>query len=494
MVLVIATAGLVYELCIAAVASYVLGDSVTQFSTVIGVYLSALGLGAWLSRFVDRNLERVFVDVELGTAVVGALSAPGLFLAFGFTGAFRLVLYSVVVLVGVLVGLELPLLMRILRRELEFKELVARALTFDYAGALIGSLAFSLILVPRLGLIQTSIVSGLVNALVGLASTWLLRAPGAPPGAMDAPRARAVVVTLALFVLLAVSGRVTALTEAQLYPGRIFHAEQSAYQRIVLSERGAGFELFLNGNLQFSSLDEHRYHEALVHPAMGAAARRARVLIGGGGDGLAAREALRWPEVEALTLVDLDPAMTRLATSDQRLRRQNQGSLTDPRVRVVNADAMTWFASSTERFDVIILDFPDPTNYSLGKLYSSRFYASARERLADDGALVVQSTNPELARRAYWCIAHTLEAAGLTLRPYHVFLPSFGDWGFLLAKRRAFPVPTALPPAPLRYLDRRTLPALFELPPDLAELPTRANRLDNQALVAYYLAAWARFD
>ncbi|MEB2324306.1 MAG: polyamine aminopropyltransferase, partial [Sorangiineae bacterium] len=202
----------------------------------------------------------------------------------------------------------------------------------------------------------------------------------------------------------------------------------------------------------------------------------------------------RWPEVEALTLVDLDPAMTRLATSDQRLRRQNQGSLTDPRVRVVNADAMTWFASSTERFDVIILDFPDPTNYSLGKLYSSRFYASARERLADDGALVVQSTNPELARRAYWCIAHTLEAAGLTLRPYHVFLPSFGDWGFLLAKRRAFPVPTALPPAPLRYLDRRTLPALFELPPDLAELPTRANRLDNQALVAYYLAAWARFD
>ncbi|MEB2325086.1 MAG: polyamine aminopropyltransferase, partial [Sorangiineae bacterium] len=337
MVLVIATAGLVYELCIAAVASYVLGDSVTQFSTVIGVYLSALGLGAWLSRFVDRNLERVFVDVELGTAVVGALSAPGLFLAFGFTGAFRLVLYSVVVLVGVLVGLELPLLMRILRRELEFKELVARALTFDYAGALIGSLAFSLILVPRLGLIQTSIVSGLVNALVGLASTWLLRAPGAPPGAMDAPRARAVVVTLALFVLLAVSGRVTALTEAQLYPGRIFHAEQSAYQRIVLSERGAGFELFLNGNLQFSSLDEHRYHEALVHPAMGAAARRARVLIGGGGDGLAAREALRWPEVEALTLVDLDPAMTRLATSDQRLRRQNQGSLTDPRVRVHHA-------------------------------------------------------------------------------------------------------------------------------------------------------------
>src|SRR5687768_17678917 len=156
MVLVIATAGLVYELVMAAVASYVLGDSVKQFSIVIGVYLSALGLGAYLSRFVTSRLALTFVDVELSAALLGGLSAPGLFLAFSFTNAFRLVLYSIVLLVGVLVGLELPLLIRILRQRLAFEELIAKALTYDYAGALIGSLAFSLLLVPTIGLVHTS--------------------------------------------------------------------------------------------------------------------------------------------------------------------------------------------------------------------------------------------------------------------------------------------------------------------------------------------------
>src|SRR5690606_22559731 len=152
MVLVIATAGLVYELVIAAVASYVLGDSIRQFSLIIGVYLSALGLGAYLSRSIETRLALSFIDVELGAALIGGFSAPLLLLVFSFSSAFQVVLYSVVVLVGVLVGLELPLLIRILERDFEFKDLIAKALTFDYAGALLGSLAFSLLLVPKLGL------------------------------------------------------------------------------------------------------------------------------------------------------------------------------------------------------------------------------------------------------------------------------------------------------------------------------------------------------
>jgi spermidine synthase len=494
MVLVIATAGLVYELAMAAVASYVLGDSVTQFSTVIGVYLSALGIGAYLSRFIERQLSLRFVDVELATALLGGLSAPALLLAFSYTGAFRLVLYSTVLAVGVLVGLELPLLMRILRHKLEFKELVAKALTFDYAGALIGSLAFSLLLVPRLGLVNSSIVCGLLNALVGLASTWVLPVSERELGPMRSARIRALVVTAMLAAALVFGERLVSFADATIYPGRVIHAEQSRYQRIVLTARGDGFQLYLNGNLQFASADEHRYHEALVHPAMQAAAARKRVVVGGGGDGLAVREVLRWPEAQAITLVDLDRSMTELARTHPLMVEQNRGALDDPRVSVVNADAMIWLADSSELFDVVVLDFPDPTNYSLGKLYSLEMYASVKRQLAPGGSLVVQAASPFFARRAYWSIITTLESAGFFVLPYRVFVPSFGEWGFALAKHDPFARPESLPIAGLRYLDTRTLAAAFALPPDLSRVEAPVNRLNNQALVGEYLQSWSRWN
>jgi spermidine synthase len=494
MVLVIATAGLVYELVMAAVASYVLGDSVTQFSTVIGVYLSALGLGAYLSRFIDKRLALRFVDVELATALLGGFSAPALMLAFSYTSAFRLALYATVLGVGVLVGLELPLLMRILRRDFEFKELIAKALTFDYAGALVGSLAFSLILVPRLGLVSTSILCGLLNAVIGLISTWVLGADETERGAMRRARVRAVVVTLLLAVGLALGERLVERVEAVIYPGRVVHVEQSPYQRIVIAERGDGFQLYLNGNLQFSSVDEHRYHEALVHPALIAAPRRERVLVGGGGDGLAAREILRWRDVQSITLVDLDPKMTALAASDRRLSAQNRGALSDRRVHVVNADAMRWLALSHDTFDVVVLDFPDPSNYSLGKLYSLELYRSVRARLAPDGVLAVQSASPLFARRAFWSVVTTLEAAGFSVLPYRVFVPAFGEWGFSLARLGPLPRPSHVPELGLRFLDDRTLAAAFELAPDMSRVQAPVNRLNNQALVALYLEAWERWN
>ncbi|GMV17214.1 MAG: polyamine aminopropyltransferase [Polyangiaceae bacterium] len=495
MVLVIATAGLVYELVMAAVASYVLGDSVTQFSTVIGVYLSAMGLGAWLSRFAERRLSLLFVDIELGTALIGGLCAPGLLLAFSYTNAFRLILYATVVAVGVLVGLELPLLMRILRRELEFKELIARALTFDYAGALVGSLAFSLFLVPRLGLVHTSLACGLLNAAVGLLSTWVLVPESEEERrGMAGARLRAVFVLVLLGLALLQGKHLTSLAEAQSFGGRVLHAESSPYQRIVLSERGNGFALHLNGNLQFTSRDEHRYHEALVHPAMAAAASRRRVLVGGGGDGLAVREILRWPDVERVVLVDLDRAVTDLARTRPELVAQNQGSLSDPKVQVINADAMIWVAESRESFDVIVLDFPDPSNYSVGKLYSTELYQRVRARLAPGGALGVQSTSPLLARQSFWCVVGTLRAVGLSVLPYRVYVPSFADWGFVLAGLDPVERPTRLPPGPLAYLDAHTLAQLFELPSDVGELPVEPNRLNNQALVSYYLREWSRWE
>ncbi len=305
MVLVTATSGLVYELSMAAVASYLLGDSVTQFSLIIGIYLSAMGLGAYLSGQVERPLTRAFVDVELGAALLGGLSAPALFIAHATSSAFEFILYCNVVGVGILVGLELPLLLRILERRWAFKELVARALSFDYAGALLGSLAFSLFLVPRLGLVHTSLLCGLLNAGVALLSTYALKGTDSVVS-LKAARARALITIAILIAAISQGHRVTELSDAAIYPGRVLYAEQSRYQRIVLTETGDSVALHLNGHLQFSSSDEARYHEALVHPALTLARARGQVFVGGGGDGLASREILKWPDVQSVTLVDLD--------------------------------------------------------------------------------------------------------------------------------------------------------------------------------------------
>ena len=174
-VLAIATCGLIYELLAGTLASYLLGDSVTQFSLVIGVYLSALGVGAWLSQYVDEKIARTFIEVELALALIGGASAPLLFVAFAWIDWFRILLFGVVFVIGVLVGLELPLLMRILKDHLDFNDLVSRVLTFDYIGALLASLMFPILLVPYLGLVRTSLVFGILNALVGLWGTYLLR-------------------------------------------------------------------------------------------------------------------------------------------------------------------------------------------------------------------------------------------------------------------------------------------------------------------------------
>lgn len=501
-VFVIAISGLVYELLAGTVASYLLGDSVTQFSTVIGVYLSAMGLGAWLSGFVDKRLLVRFVEVELALALVGGLSSTFLFFAFSRTSAFQVILYAVVVAIGTLVGLELPLLLRILKDKYALKDLVQRVLTVDYVGALVAALAFPMFIVPKLGLVRGGLVVGSINALVALLLTFNFGAALTRP-VLWRLRIEGALVLGVLLVGVAMSDRITAVAEDDLYADPIVFAETSHYQRIVITRGRASFQLFLNGNLQFASVDEHRYHEALVHPPLvvaedlaGAAPKR--VLVLGGGDGLAVREILKHPAVEHVTLVDLDPEMTRLAREHVLFVAQNGGALNDPRVEVVNADAMIWLASEPvtrgPRFDAIIIDFPDPNTFSLGKLYTTGFYKLVRAVLSPDGAIAVQATSPLLARRSFWCVAETLEAVGFSTRAYHATVPAFGEWGYVLAALRPFPVPARSPGVPTRYVDAAVLPGLFVFSPDMARIPADVNRLNNQVLVQYYEEEWSRWN
>ncbi|MEO6324050.1 MAG: polyamine aminopropyltransferase [Thermoanaerobaculia bacterium] len=486
----VATCGLIYELVAGTIASYLLGDTVTQFSLVIGVYLTSLGLGAWLSRFVQRGVARRFVEAEIAVAFLGGLSAPILFLAFSAPRYFPPVFFSVVVAIGTLVGLEIPLMLRLLKHAVAFNELVAQVLTFDYLGALLASVLFPLFFVPKLGLVRTSIVFGLLNAAVAFASIRLFRDRiGAARGLV----VKASIVTVILLAGFILADRLTNFAEEAQYADEVVMARTSAYQRIVLTKNRAGFQLFLNGHLQFSSVDEYRYHEALVHPAFALRPRAERIAVLGGGDGLAVREILKHPSVKSITLIDLDPAMTEMARRHPLVSRLNAGSLLSPKVTVVNDDAMQWLEKGTGLFDLVFVDFPDPNNFALGKLYTTRFYSILKSRLDPEGVFAVQSTSPLFARRSFWIINETIKAAGFQTRPYHVSVPSFGEWGYVLASPAPIPVPTRLALS-LRSISTTTLPSLFDFGPDMSPLPSPVNRLDNQVLVRTYESEWKKYD
>lgn len=496
-VLIIATCGLIYELLAGTLASYLLGDSVTQFSLVIGLYLSAMGAGAWVSRFVDdKVLARCFIEVELGVALVGGFSAPVLFNAFSRVELFSGVLYGFVFGIGLLVGLELPLLMRLLKENLDFEDLVSRVLTFDYIGALLASLMFPIFLVPRLGLVRTSLLCGLLNAVVSLWGTWLLR-PLLARKSLTSLRGRAIFVIVLIAIALFKADALTTLAEESVFGHPIVHAETTQYQRLVLTRSAQGFQLYLNGHLQFNSWDEYRYHEALVHPALSSFPSPRQVLVLGGGDGLAVREILRYPSIEGVTLVDLDPGMTTLHERFPPLDDLSRSSLKDPRVTIINEDAFVWIGRDTQRrFDAVIIDFPDPGTFAIGKLYSTRFYRLLRDCLSDRAMISIQCTSPLVAPKSYWCIVNTLEAIGFHVRPYHASVPTFGEWGYVLASLAPIPERLTLSEdlqGQNRFLNNSVLNSLFEFPPDLAKVPAEINQLNNQALVRYYDEEWGRW-
>jgi spermidine synthase len=486
--LTVATCGLVYELLAGTLASYLLGDSVTQFSTIIGTYLFSMGIGSWLTRHLRGDLLVAFARIEVAVGVLGGTSVLLLFWLYGQVLHFRLALYAVVSLIGMLVGAEIPLLLRILEGRFEFKELVARVFAADYVGALLASLLFPLLLVPHLGLVRTGFLFGALNVSVAGILWWRI------PSTRNAwaGRAFSAAALAAMATGFVLGEKAQQGVETAQYPGQVIYANSTPYQRVVLTSVGGDLQLFLNGNLQFAGRDEYRYHESLVHPAMTAVAAPRRVLILGGGDGLAAREVLRYPQVESVRLVDLDAGMTALFARTPWLQRLNGGSLVSPRLKVVNADALEWLRAADGQFDVVIVDFPDPSNYSVGKLYSTAFYRTLAGRLAPGGVVAVQATSPWVARHAYWCIVRTLEASGFATRPYHALVPSFGDWGFVLATRDPWRVPAALPPG-LRFLDPATMASLYEFPPDAAPVEVAPNRLNDQVLVRYFEQEWSRY-
>jgi spermidine synthase len=490
-VFIIAVCGLVYELIVGTLSSYLFGNSVTHFSITIGLFLSAMGLGSFASRRITDSLLGWFILVEIAVGLVGGFAAALLYAVFATTDLYHVAMTLLILLIGSLIGMEIPLLTRLLGGWGAIKDTLANVLAFDYLGALLASILFPIVLLPELGLLKTSFATGLLNMAVVALNIWLFR--------QRLLHGRSLSILAAGITLLLLAGAVwseqlTSFFEQQLYKDEIIYARQTPYQRIILTRWGEDVRLFLDGNLQFSSQDEYRYHEPLVHPAMSLTRSREAVLVLGGGDGLVVREVFKYDDVRRLVLVDIDPTMTDLARTHPALLDINQDSLSDPRLELINEDAYNYLAETAEQFGVIIIDLPDPNNESLGKLYSREFYRLARRHLAKGGIMVSQATSPYFARETFWSIVHTAADVGLKTWPYHVYVPSFGDWGFFLAAEHELDLGGFSPIVPMRYLNAKLLATSLVFDSDISEIETEVNTLDNQIILTYYEKGWRRWN
>ena len=426
-------AAMVTEYTLATLASYLLGNTILQWTVVISLMMFSMGLGSRLSRKLEGNLLDRYVFAEFGLSLFCTVSALFAFGIAAFTVHNGFVIYGIACLIGFLTGLEIPLVTRINETYEPLKVNISSVMEYDYYGSLAGGALFAFVLLPFLGLTYTPILLGGINLLVAGLILWKFS---------DKLKWAQIIKTtfLALLGIVALAATfakpIILFGEQNKYKDKIVYEEQTRYQKIVVTQWKDDFWLFLNGSTQFSTYDEERYHEPLVHPAVGLLKERKDILILGGGDGLAVRELLKYPDVKQITVVDLDPQMTKLAQSHEIFLKINQGSLNSERVAIINQDAHQFMQNSNKFYDAIIVDLPDPKSVSLSLLYSVGFYKMANKHLKPFGVLVTQSTSPLYSPKAFLCIKKSMEAGGFSVVPYQNSIPTMGDWGWNLGVKK----------------------------------------------------------
>ncbi len=481
--LIISGCSMCYELIISAVSSYLLGNSTLQYSITIGLYMAALGLGSYLSKYFKKNLFNVFATIELSIGVVGGVSSLLLFLSNIYISNYAVVMYLEIIVIGTLAGAEIPIMTRIIEAdEKNLSVTLSSIFSFDYIGGLIGAVAFPLLMLPKLGYFATSFLCGFLNILCAILILWRF---GERIIRIGLYRVLALVIASLMIVGIIFADNISNAIENGLYRDHVIYTEQTEYQKIVITKHRDDVRLYIDGNCQFSTADEYRYHEALVHVPMSATSTHSNVLVLGGGDGMAVREILKYDDVERIDLVDLDAGMIRVCSTNPNITAINQNSLKSEKLTVHNVDAFEYLEDSEQKYDVIIVDLPDPNSESLNKLYSNIFYRMCKNRLEDSGVMVVQSTSPYYATDAFWCINKTIESEGLEVKPYHLQVPAFGDWGFNMASKRdlstdiQFDVET-------RYLTEENVAALFLFGKDEVAQQVDVNHLTKPVLMEYY--------
>ena len=482
--LLISISGLIYQLINGTLSSYLLGDSVYQFSLVIGLFVSSMGIGSWFSRYIV-NLEKSFFLLQVSISLIGGFSVFILFFAFAYIQNYEPFLYIVTISIGALIGSEIPIIIRILKNSFELKVNISNIFTLDYIGALVASLLFPLILLPKLGLMQSAFLFGLINLFVAFLSFYTFRLG-------KKYLFVAITALVALVFGLVKSNSLTSFIENKLYNNNIIYSKQTKYQKIIVTAMGNRTAFYINGAIQFDTIDEFRYHESLIHPIMLNVPHKENILIIGGGDGMALREVLKYKDVKKVTLVDLDSQITTLFKTNKRLSALNHHSFDNPRVTVVNKDAWKFLEHSNKLYNAIIVDLPDPNNISLSNLYSKSFYKLIKSKLTRDGIFVTQATSPLFTRKAFWSIAKTIKSAGFKTYPYHTYVPSFGEWGFVIGSNINLDFNKTIP-FKTRYLTTNIMQKSLIFPKDMSSLNVEINKIDSHKLLNYYNHGWDRW-
>lgn len=457
-----------------------------------------MGIGSYLTKYVKKELLNRFILIEIILGFFGGFSSLILYTVFVYAEDFYYIYgISIIGIIGTLIGLEIPIVSRIINFHHDIKDTLAKVLSFDYVGALIASLVFPLLMLPFLGLLKSAFFIGILNMTVALITAFIFR--------NELINKWRYVIISSFFIIVLLCGwtfsrPIDRFFEQNIYQDKIIFSTQSPYQKIVVTKWRNDLRLYINGSLQFASIDEYRYHEPLVHIPMLLNRNNENVIILGGGDGLALREILKHNDVKKVTLVDLDQVITSLAKNNRIFSVLNKNSMRSEKVTVVNTDAYDYIKDSEELYNTIIIDLPDPKDSDLGKLYSKEFYMMIKKRLAVDGIIVTQATSPFFARQVFWCIHNTCSAVFEKTIAYNVYVPSFGQWGFVMCfndlaiqEVNTDSVINKLNQAleksnylELRYLDANFLSSLFVFDKDTEKIDTDTNFINNQVIINYY--------
>lgn len=487
--------GIVSEYTLSTLATYFLGDSVFQWTMIVSVMLFSMGLGSRLSKRIETKLLERFVLIEFGLSCIASNVTVIVYSFFAFYGDPTFIIYLLSISVGLLIGMEIPIVIRLNEEFHSLKVNISSALENDYYGSLAGGVFFAFIGLPHLGLTYTPLILGTINFLVAITLIVIIW--------KDVPqRNRMKLIVSAGFVVILLS--LTALFSTNIvqwgdkvrYNDRVVYSEQTRYQKIVLTYGDGDYWLFLNGHQQLSTFDEALYHEPLVHPVVQLHGKPLKVLVLGGGDGAAVRELLKYPDIETISLVDLDPGMTNLGMTHPVLLEINHNSLNNPKVEVINDDGFTYLDKTSEKFDIIIADFPDPRTVDLGRLYSLEFYWLCYDALTEGGYFVTQAGSPYYAEQAFACIEKTIALAGFRTLPLHNQVMTLGEWGWIIGSKdpdvnlKELLQSKSLDSLNTQWLNNEALTLISSFGKEIFDQDyeeTEINRLHNPVLYKYYL-------
>lgn len=487
--------GIVAEYVLATLATYFLGDSVFQWTIVLSLMLFSMGFGSRLSKSFEHNLLETFIFIELLLSLLISLCALITYLIMPYTTSIWLVMYLMALVIGLLIGMEIPLVTRINERYESLRANISSVMEKDYYGSLFGGLFFAFIGIRYLGLTYTPFVVGGVNFFVALLLFYALK-----DNIIRIQKNKlqiGFVLTAGILITgLFFAEPIVLFGEQSRYREKVVFTKQTPYQKITVTQWQGDYWLYLNTGKQLSTFDEWMYHEPLVHPAMKLAKSHKKVLIMGAGDGCAIREVLKYPDVDSVILVDLDPEMTQIGQHHPIFKQLNKSAYFSPKLKVINADAFNYVENTKSFYDVIIADFPDPKSVEVNRLYTREFYQICNKRLRPNGVFITQAASPYYTTKAFRTIEKTIATAGFQVVPIHNHIYTFGEWGWIIGMKR--PSSSAIKKqlqtltfedVDVRWINQESMLMMTSFGGDLVKInreDLEINTIHNPVLYRYY--------